>query len=84
MSELAARLSIGAAAGRQVIDKTGLTGKYDFKLVYMIPNAQPNRDSAAPLLEDALEQQLGLKLVGSKSAFDFVIVDRGEKVPTEN
>jgi uncharacterized protein (TIGR03435 family) len=85
MSALAARLSAGdVAAGRQVIDRTGLTGKYDFRLVYTLPTAPANDDPAAPILEDALEQQLGLKLVGSKSAFDFVIVDRGEKVPSEN
>jgi uncharacterized protein (TIGR03435 family) len=41
-------------------------------------------DTSAPLLEDVLEQQLGLKLVNSKAPFDFVIIDRGERLPTEN
>lgn len=83
----AQQLSLGnLAAGRQVIDKTGLTGKYDFRLVYRraLPGALTDDDMAAPLLEDALEQQLGLKLVNVKTPFDFVIVDRGEKVPVEN
>jgi uncharacterized protein (TIGR03435 family) len=85
MSQLAAQLSRGnLAAGRQVIDKTGLTGKYDFKLVYTVPGAPTNGDPAASILEDALEQQLGLKLVSSKVSFDFVIVDSGERVPSEN
>jgi len=86
MSELAKALSVGTlAARRQVIDKTGLTGKYDFKLAYTLPTAPPNADpTAAPILEDALEQQLGLKLVSAKNPFDFIIVDQGEKVPTQN
>jgi uncharacterized protein (TIGR03435 family) len=86
MSELAKGLGVGRlAAARHVIDKTGLTGKYDFKLTYTLPTAPPNADpAAAPILEDALEQQLGLKLISSKDPFDFIIVDRGEKVPTQN
>jgi uncharacterized protein (TIGR03435 family) len=86
MQELAKGLSVGKlAAGRQVIDKTGLTGKYDLKLYYTLPTAPPNADpTAAPILEDALEQQLGLKLVSGKDLFDFIIVDQGEKVPTRN
>lgn len=87
MSTLAKQLSLGnMAAGRQVIDKTGLTGKYDFKLVYEIAlaGAPADDDMAAPFLGDALEQQLGLKLVNAKAAFDLVIVDRGDKVPLVN
>jgi len=86
MSELARGLSVGTlAARRQVIDKTGLTGKYDFKLAYTLPTAPPNADpTAAPILEDALEQQLGLKLVSSKDPFDLIIVEQGERIPTQN
>ncbi len=86
MQELAKGLSLGnLAAGRQVIDKTGLTGKYDFKLTYTLPTAPPNvAPTAVPILEDALEQQLGLKLVSGKDSFDFIIVDQGEKIPSQN
>ena len=86
MEALVRRLSLQPAAGRQVIDKTGLTGKYDFKLVYemRLSGVPATDDTSAPLLEDALEQQLGLKLVNSKAPFDFVIIDRGERVPPEN
>jgi uncharacterized protein (TIGR03435 family) len=86
MSMLANGLSASLAADRQVIDKTGLTGKYDFRLVYeiLVPGAPADDDMVAPILEDALEQQLGLKLANGKTTFDFVIVDRGDKVPVEN
>jgi uncharacterized protein (TIGR03435 family) len=86
MSMLANGLSASLAADRQVNDKTGLTGKYDFRLVYeiLVPGAPADDDMVAPILEDALEQQLGLKLANGKTTFDFVIVDRGDKVPVEN
>jgi uncharacterized protein (TIGR03435 family) len=87
MSMFADRLSAGnLGAGRQVIDKTGLMGKYDFRLVYemALPGAPAGDDMTAPFLEGALEQQLGLKLVNVKAPFEFVIVDSGDKVPVEN
>jgi uncharacterized protein (TIGR03435 family) len=86
MSALARSLSFPNAAGRQVIDKTGLTGKFDFTLAYdmRVPGAPATDDTPALILEDALEQQLGLKLVNARAPFDLVIIDRGEKVPTEN
>ena len=75
------------SAGRTVVDKTGLTGKYDFHLYYdmRLPGtpAGPD-DSAAPILLDALQQQLGLKLVDAKAPFDVVVVDQAQKVPTAN
>jgi uncharacterized protein (TIGR03435 family) len=86
MTEFARSLTQPNAAGRQVIDKTGLTGKYDFTLMYEMrfPGAPAADDAPALILEDALERQLGLKLVEAKAPFDFVIIDRGDKVPAEN
>jgi uncharacterized protein (TIGR03435 family) len=83
---LADLLSSPNAAGRHVIDKTGLTGKYDFTLAYemRVPGAPALDDTPTLILEDALEKQLGLRLVNGKAPFDFVIIDRGEKVPAEN
>jgi uncharacterized protein (TIGR03435 family) len=85
-SKLADLLSSPNAAARHVIDRTGLTGKYDFKLAYEmhVPGAPAPDDTPTLILEDALEKQLGLRLVNGKAPFDFVIIERGEKVPTEN
>jgi uncharacterized protein (TIGR03435 family) len=87
-----------------VIDKTGLTGKYDFTLEYL-PNARTigemsarvrgNGDSkgaASPAvntdlpldLPNALQQQLGLRLVRGKDKLNVVIVEKIERMPTEN
>jgi len=87
MSALARSLSAQTAADRPVIDKTGLTGKYDFHLAYdmHIPGLTPSPDDPpSMILFDAVQKQLGLKLVDAKAPFDFVIIDRGDKTPTEN
>ena len=51
-----------------IVDKTGLTGKYDFTLEYTreLPSAAANGPAdppVAPSLSTALQQQLGLQLV---------------------
>lgn len=69
------------SAGRQVIDKTGLTGKYDFTLEFSLRELS---DDSLPSLLDALPQQLGLRLEDKKAPFDVVVVDHAERVPTEN
>jgi uncharacterized protein (TIGR03435 family) len=72
-----------------VVDNTGLTGKYDFTLEYTkeMSGAMPGIDSQAPVapnLSPALQQQLGLQLVGKKISFDIVVVESVDKLPTEN
>jgi len=71
--------SLGQMAGRQVIDKTGLTGTYDFILKW-----SPDRDSAdGPSLFTAIEEQLGLKLEPAKGMVETLIIDHIER-PAEN
>jgi uncharacterized protein (TIGR03435 family) len=83
-SKLAQMLSL--YAGRRVIDKTGLTGEYDFTLYYgqQLTDASAADEDPAPILFDAVQQQLGLKLVEAKAPFDVVVVDHAEKAPSEN
>jgi uncharacterized protein (TIGR03435 family) len=85
---------------RPVVDKTGLTGKYDFSLEYSPvnmsvgppPPGTSTASTAAPAaaadpgvdLPGALEQQLGLRLVKGKSMLDVVVVDKINRTPTEN
>jgi uncharacterized protein (TIGR03435 family) len=69
--------------GRPVVDKTGLTGKYDFTLEYS-PSARAGFDeSEKPSVFTALEEQLGLKLVPSKESIDVLVIDSVEQ-PTTN
>ncbi len=46
--------------------------------------SEATEPSAAPPLPNALEKQLGLKLESKKAPADTIVVDKLEKVPTEN
>jgi uncharacterized protein (TIGR03435 family) len=69
--------------GRKVIDRTGLTGKYDFSLVYASDDAKDDANANAPRLLTALQEQLGLRLNPAKGPVDSVVVDHVEQ-PTDN
>jgi uncharacterized protein (TIGR03435 family) len=65
-----------------VIDNTGLTGNYDFKLSYE-PNE--NQDGATkPSIFAALQDQLGLKLNSAKIPLEVIVIDHAERIPAEN
>jgi uncharacterized protein (TIGR03435 family) len=68
--------------GRRVFDKTGLTGLYEFRLVYRPPDVS-RPDDNRPTLFTALEEQLGLKLVAARGVVDVLIVDHIAR-PTAN
>jgi uncharacterized protein (TIGR03435 family) len=78
--------------GRPVIDRTGLTGRYDFALKYAPepgryagafapqPGAPtPFVDPDAPSLSAALQEQLGLKLESARGPVEVVVIDRFER-----
>ena len=67
---------------RPVVDKTGLTGKYDFKLQFT-PAMGAAPDSPDPSIFTAIEEELGLKLVPGKTALDVLVIDSVER-PAEN
>jgi uncharacterized protein (TIGR03435 family) len=71
--------------GRPVIDKTGLTGNFDWVMEFIDerPGRNPPPDADGPTIQEALKNQLGLKLVPQKAPFEFLIVDHVEQ-PTEN
>jgi uncharacterized protein (TIGR03435 family) len=69
--------------GRPIVDKTGLTGIYDFDLDFAPRSAPDSHDAALPF-EFALTQQLGLKLDPKKVPSDVIVIDHLEKRPTEN
>jgi uncharacterized protein (TIGR03435 family) len=84
--------------GRTVVDKTGLTGNFDYKLDWTPDDATPamtkggdaasaesasSQDNGGPSLFTALEEQLGLKLESSKGPVDVVVIDQLAQ-PTAN
>ena len=75
--------------GRPVLNKTGLTGRYDFTLTYASVRRTPDGldvDAPEPLgpsFEDAVHDQLGLKLVLAKGPVTTYVIDHIEP-PSEN
>lgn len=96
--------------GNPVVDKTGLTGKYDFYVEFAptrgiggmrLPPGigggpgGPGAGGAVPPpaaggaelgleLPQAIEQQLGLKLAKGKGKLDVIVVEKIDRMPTEN
>lgn len=71
--------TLSAASGRPVLDKTGLTGKYDYKLQWAPEDSQAEADSAGPSIFTAVQEQLGLKLESAKGPVEFIVIDHVEK-----
>ena len=69
-------------AGRPIVDKTGLTGAFDFTLEFdpRRPGTKPGANMG-PSLAQALEEQLGLKLVAAKIDVDALFVESALRVP---
>jgi uncharacterized protein (TIGR03435 family) len=79
--------SLTSAAGRPVMNKTGLDGRYFCAVVFSPLAAQStgNASDSGPLdIFQAVQQQLGLKLEPAKTPLDILVVDHAERVPTEN
>ncbi len=76
---------------RPIVDKTGLTDRYDIQVLWMPPNGKPDDFLSYPPeirppdmnMFEAFEKQAGLKLEATKTGVQVVVVDRIEK-PTEN
>jgi uncharacterized protein (TIGR03435 family) len=81
--------SLSAKLQRTIIDKTGLTGTYDFELKWTpegeasADNGQADSQSSTSSLFTALQEQLGLKLQSSKGPVETLVVDHIE-MPSEN
>ena len=87
MAMLANLLSTGVTGlGRRVVDRTGLTGRYNIALEYQF-NAQTTAGGAPDTLRASLfavlQEQLGVKLEPSKGTVGVLVIDSAER-PTEN
>jgi uncharacterized protein (TIGR03435 family) len=69
-------------AGRVVVDKTGLDGRYDFKLQWT-PDDAVAGDNDPPTLFTAIQEQLGLKLEPAKEPVPVLVIDHVDQ-PTPN
>jgi uncharacterized protein (TIGR03435 family) len=68
---------------RVVVDRTGLSGLFDFELKWtpdtvpqLLPDAPPlNIDPNGPSIFTALQEQLGLRLESTRGLVDIVVID---------
>jgi uncharacterized protein (TIGR03435 family) len=83
-----------AVLDRPVVDKTGLTGRWDFQIRWTPDESQfgglgvrvppPTNDpNAPPGIFTAFTEQLGLKLDPTRAPVDVLVIDKVEK-PSEN
>jgi uncharacterized protein (TIGR03435 family) len=72
--------NMAGAAGRIIVDRTGLTGSFDMVLRFN-PDAN-DVSSDLPSLFAAVQEQLGLKLDPQTAPAEVLVIDRVEK-PTE-
>jgi uncharacterized protein (TIGR03435 family) len=82
MDQFAQRLS--GQLGRPVHNATNLTGQYDIEMFWLAGNSTDVDSSLGPTLEQALQDQAGLKLESKKGQVDVVVVDHAEKTLSEN
>jgi uncharacterized protein (TIGR03435 family) len=64
--------------GRPIIDATGLQGKFDFAIEF-VPQSKAESDPDGPQFEQALRDQLGLKMESRRSPMSIMIVDHVER-----
>ena len=85
--------------GRTVLDRTGLTGNYDFSLQWTPDEGQPSAfkepvggqgpgnapppDASGLSIFTAIQEQLGLKLESQKGPVEILVIDHAEK-PSAN
>jgi uncharacterized protein (TIGR03435 family) len=83
--------SLSRIVDRPVIDKTGLTGAFNGELRWMPDNEQADSTQSSvtasddgPSLFTAIKEQFGLKLIPQRASVEMLVIDRVEKLPTEN
>lgn len=71
--------------GRPVLDRTGLTGDYDWVLEWTpdtsgaskeVTGAAPLAESSVPTIYTAIQEQLGLRLEAGKGPVDLLVIDQ--------
>ena len=85
--------SIGVRAGRPIIDKTGLTGRYDVNITWLpdgvkledldLQNIVPEYRPQDVSIFEALEKQAGLKFEPERAAMPVLVID-GVSQPDPN
>jgi uncharacterized protein (TIGR03435 family) len=83
---IAKSLSAGTSSGLPMVDRTGLGGTFDFNLEWtpeirgpVKPSVDAQLDHSGPTFEEALREQLGLKLESQKGSLSVFVLDHVER-----
>ncbi len=75
-----AERTLAQRLGRNVVDKTGVAGDFDFEIKYVEDRgAAATADVSGPDFLTAMQEQLGLKLESQKGPVQIIVVDHAEK-----
>jgi bla regulator protein BlaR1 len=89
MAQIAASLIATGEVTRPVVDQTGLDGRFDFTVEWTrepktpVPATEVQPDLPGTTFQQALQDQLGLKVKSAKAFMDTLVIDHVEK-PSEN
>lgn len=83
--------SLASILGRPVVNRTGITGEFDFDLEFLPDESlaglhfhlSPADGPDAPSIFTAVQEQLGLKLESTQGAGEILVIDHIER-PSEN
>ena len=87
MEDFARGLASAWSIGRPLVDRTGLSGRWDLELEFIPtfvpgPNSGPIENPSAdsgPDMFSALRDQLGLRLQAGKATIEYLVIDHVEK-----
>jgi bla regulator protein blaR1 len=89
-ADLARLLAVPFGADRPIVDKTGISGRYDVRMLWAVDQARfgppaggPVDPSGLPTIFEAVKEQLGLELVPSKGSAKELVIDYIEE-PSPN
>ena len=89
VDHIAGYLSDFEGEGRPIVDETGLSGTFDFSLIWLperirlLPAGTAPFDAQGPSLLEALKDQLGLKLKPTHAVVQTLVIDHVEQ-PSPN
>lgn len=74
---------LGNALGRPLLDRTGITERFDIELQYSTMPLTTTTVETGPTLRTAVAEQLGLSVEESRAPIEVLVIDRIER-PSEN
>jgi uncharacterized protein (TIGR03435 family) len=88
VEELAGEFADSRDFNTPVVDTTGLKGRFDFEINIRkhIPQFTPGAPppDVLSIIQEALQQEIGLKLEPRKMPVEVLVIERIEKTPVEN